>query len=103
MSIRYDEKGKIFTSIITKDAVPVLIQTSLHRIEGNMYVRQEERIKEALDESKRFLALTDVIIFDLQGNRIIESDFLAVNCDQIVWIIPKEDYVDGQDDGSTEE
>ena len=91
MNIRYDEKGKVFTTIVSKDAVPVVLQTLLHRIEGNMFVRQEERVKDALDKSTRFLAVTEAAVFNSQGQRIYETDFLVVNCDQIVWLFPLEE------------
>jgi hypothetical protein len=101
MNIRYDEKGKIFTSVITKDAVPVIIQTLLHRIEGNMYVRQEDRVKDALDRSVRFLAITEAVVFNSQGQQIYETGFMVVNCDQIVWLIPTEDE-NGQNEERTD-
>ena len=34
MSIRFDDKGKFFTDVISKEAVPVLIQTPTNRIQG---------------------------------------------------------------------
>ena len=91
MNIRYDEKGKVFTTIVSKDAVPVVLQTLLHRIEGNMFVRQEERVKDALDKCTRFLAITEAIVYNSQGQKIYETDFMVVNCDQIVWLFPIEE------------
>lgn len=98
MNIRYDEKGKVFTTIVSKDAVPVVIQTLLHRIEGNMFVRQEERVKDALDKSTRFLAITEAVVFNSQGQKIYETEFMVVNCDQIVWLFPLEENTRSDDE-----
>ena len=89
MSIRYDEKGKFFTQIVSKDPYPVIIQTLMHRIEGNIYARQDERIKDAINAESQFIAVTDVKIYNSQGQKIIESDFTLVNGDHIVWMLPQ--------------
>jgi hypothetical protein len=39
MSIEYDNKGKVFTHIVRKDAVYVRIQTATHQIQGEIYLR----------------------------------------------------------------
>ena len=49
MSIHYDEKGKFFTSVISKEPIFVEIQTITHRIEGNIYKRPDDRVKEAVN------------------------------------------------------
>ncbi len=51
MKIEFDEKGKYYTDIVSKDALPATIQTQTHRIRGNIYVREEERVKDALEKS----------------------------------------------------
>jgi hypothetical protein len=89
MSIRYDEKGKFFTQIVSKDPYPVIIQTLMHRIEGNIYARQDERIKDAINAENQFIAVTDVKIYNSQGQKIIESDFTLINGDHIVWMLPQ--------------
>jgi hypothetical protein len=88
MSIRYDEKGKFFTQVISKDPYPVIIQTLMHRIEGNIYVRHDERIKDAINAETHFIAVTDVDIYNSQGKKVYQSDFTLVNGDHIVWMIP---------------
>jgi hypothetical protein len=91
MSIRYDEKGKYFTPIVSKDPVQVTIQTLVHRIQGNVYTRPDERIKDAMNNEDMFLAVTDGSVFNSHGELIYQSDFLLVNIDQIVWVLPIED------------
>lgn len=87
----YDDKGKVFTPIITKQPVHVLIQTALHRIEGYIHVRPEHRLKDELDNSDSFLAVTDARIIDASGQVIVEAPFIIVHSNQIVWLVPQED------------
>ncbi len=91
MTIRYDEKGKFFTNVISKQPIPVLVQTILHRIEGEMYARVDERMKDAVNKNDQFVAVTNATVFSLQGKELAKANFLLVNRDQIVWMIPYED------------
>ena len=93
MTIRYDEKGKYFTEFITKETVPILVQTSHHRIHGQIHIQPKERLKDALNHSKPFLALTEVTICDLDEIVQFQAEFLALNKDQIQWVIPVEDLI----------
>ena len=88
MNAQFDEKGKIFTNIITKKPVPVTIQTTTHRIHGELYVRPGERLKDELNCSEQFLAVTNASVFNAEGNEILQCDFLTLSLGQIVWLIP---------------
>jgi len=44
-----DEKGKIFTEVVTKLPVPIMMQTTTHRVLGNIHVRPDQRLKDELD------------------------------------------------------
>lgn len=92
MSIRYDEKGKFFTDVITKDAVPAIIQTLVTRVQGNVYVRINERVKDELNRGEQFIAVTDGVIFNLQGQKLYDAELLLVNRDHIIWIIPDDEH-----------
>jgi hypothetical protein len=92
MSIRYDEKGKFFTDVISKDAVPAIIQTLVTRIQGNVYVRVNERVKDELNRGEHFIAVTDALIFNLQGQKLYDAELLLVNRDHIIWIIPDDEH-----------
>jgi len=91
MTIHYDEKGKYFSEIISKSDVHATIQTRTHRIDGRIYVGSSERPKDALNVNERFLAVTDAIVYDADGNELNRADFLAVNREHIIWVIPHED------------
>ncbi|MBN8654581.1 MAG: hypothetical protein J0M11_02510 [Anaerolineae bacterium] len=88
MSIEYDEKGKYYTNIIPKVPVPSIIQTTTNLIRGLIHVRQDERLKDELEVSEHFIAMTDVSVLDADGKEIYTSPFLAVQKDQIVWVMP---------------
>ena len=90
MSIDFNDKGKYFTDIVSKAAIPAVIQTSTHRIEGHIHVRVDERVKNELDRSEPFLAVTDAKIFALDGLLIYETAFMCVSRSQIVWVVPTE-------------
>jgi hypothetical protein len=100
MKIQFDEKGKYYTDIVSKDALPATVQTQTHRIRGNIYVREEERVKDALEKSGHYLAVTDATIYDAQDQALYHCDFLALNQDHIVWVLLDVDVQPGEIDPS---
>lgn len=90
MTIEYDEKGKFYTDIISKVAVPVTIQTTNQLIKGFVHVRHGERIKDELDRDELFLAVTNATITEPASKVALDAPFLAVRRTQIVWIMPDE-------------
>ena len=75
MTFEYDEKGKIFTSIVSKTAIPATIQTTTHLLRGNLHVRRDQRIKDELDVNESFLALTDVSVLGPTGSHSFKRRF----------------------------
>ena len=90
MTFEYDEKGKIFTDIVTKVAIPATVQTTTHLIHGQLHVRRDQRIKDELDLNENFLALTDVSVLGHDGQTLFQAPFLAVRRSQIVWVLPEQ-------------
>ncbi len=88
MTIEFDEKGKFYTDVVLKNPVLTTIQTETHIIQGLVHVRQDERIKDALNRKTQFIALTDAELYNDQGELLYKSNFLAVNKDHIIWVIP---------------
>lgn len=88
MTIEYDEKGKVFTDIVTKMPVFVTLQTTTHLMRGHMHVRRDQRVKDELDQNEQFLALTDVQVQGPDGQTLFHAPFIAVRRDQIVWVMP---------------
>ncbi len=91
MVTQYDEKGKIFTQIISKKPIPVIVQTTKNVIRGTVHVRPNERVIDELNLSTQFIAVTDASILDDQGKQTYQCDFVTLNKEQIIWIIPDED------------
>ena len=91
MSLEFNEKGKYFTDIISKVAVPAIIQTTTHRIEGSVHVRLDGRVKDELDRTEPFLAVTNAKIFNVDGSVLYEKDFMTISRLQIIWVIPSDD------------
>jgi hypothetical protein len=88
MTTEYDEKGKIFTDVVTKIAVDATVQTTTHTLRGRMHIRRDQRVKDELDRDESFLALTDVSVLSADGSVLYETPFLAVQRTHIVWVIP---------------
>lgn len=95
MPIEYDEKGKIFTDIVSKVEIPAVIQTTQHLIRGNVHVRHDERLKDELDRDELFLAITDAQVFGADDQVLHEARFLAIRRTQIVWVTPARDSDEG--------
>jgi hypothetical protein len=88
MTVEYDEKGKIFTEVVTKMAIPSVVQTTQHLIRGNVHVRRDERLKDELDRDELFLAITDARVIGADGQTLHQARFMAVRRAQIVWVMP---------------
>ena len=89
MSIRFDEKGKFFTDFVSKEAVPVMIQTLTHRVKGNIHIHPGERLKDEINQTEPFFALTEATIYDHGGKVLYRCDFLALNREHVIWILPE--------------
>ena len=89
MTIEFDDKGKFYTDVITKFAVPAIIQTTAQCIHGNVHVRRDERFKDEMDRDEKFLAVTDATIYDLDGQVLYQCEFLSIQRTHIIWAIPK--------------
>jgi hypothetical protein len=88
MTYEYDDKGKVFTNIVSKLPVSAIVQTTSHLIHGYIHIRPGERIKDELDRDELFLAVTEAEILDAAGEVLYRAPFLAVRRNQIVWLIP---------------
>ncbi len=94
MGLNYEEKGKIFTEFISKDIILCHIQTPNHRIRGCVHVRQDERLSDEINKANLFIAVTRAEIYTLEGEILYTSDFLAINREHIVWLMPIEEAQD---------
>jgi hypothetical protein len=88
MYASFDDKGKIFTNVVTKTPLDVIIQTQNHQIHGKVHVRPNGRLKDELTDSEAFLAVTDAAVYDLNGKLAYRTNFIALHRDHINWLIP---------------
>src|SRR5512133_788954 len=91
MITEFDEKGKIFSNVIAKKPTAAVVQTLTHRIHGEVHVRPSERLKDEMNRSEKFLAITNAIVYDTRGQEIYRCGFLTINRDHIVWLIPDDE------------
>lgn len=85
-----DPKGKYFTEVIQKRAIPARIQTTRQMIQGKVHAHPDKRVTDELDGPLTFLAVTEAQVFDEQGRPVGTFPFLSVNKTQIVWLAPSE-------------
>ena len=91
MTTRFETGGKTFSHVVHTQGFPVVIQTQTNRVHGTIHLRANERIKDALNDSEQFLAITNVQVFDNQGDKMLyETGFLAINRLSIVWVFEDE-------------
>lgn len=92
----FEEKGKIFTQVISKIPVRVLIQTTHQLIRGMMHIRPDSRIKDELNEPELFVAITEVEILNEQNEVVQTSPFMALSRSQIIWVLPLPSQAEGE-------
>ena len=95
MTLHIDDKGKYFTDIISKEEITVIIQTLSHRVDGKVHVRPGVRLKDELNHPEKFLAVTDASVYSSTGELLYRSRFMAVNSDQVIWVIPAHELLGG--------
>jgi hypothetical protein len=100
MSLEFDDKGKIFTDVVSKVAIPALVQTTEHLLSGKMHIRLNERVKDELDRDELFLAMTEVSVLGGDGKALYQAPFLAVRRAQIVWVMPIDETGERNEHGS---
>jgi hypothetical protein len=89
MFSQFEDKGKIFTQVVSKKPVSVIIQTTSNRIKGKIHIRPEDRVKDELNRRETFIAVTDAVVFSHENEILFTSSFLTLNTEQIVWLIPE--------------
>jgi hypothetical protein len=93
MVTKFDDKGKIFTQVISKKPYTVIIQTTRQTIRGTIHVRPNERVIDEINSSAQFIAVTEATVLDLDGKLLYESSFVTLNRDQIIWLLPMDDIL----------
>jgi hypothetical protein len=83
-----DDKGKIFTEVVQKQPIQVVIQTRNNRIHGTMHKRNDKRMIDKLNSEEAFIPLTKVTVMDVDGKtELLKNEFLALNLSEIIWLV----------------
>lgn len=91
MEFRVDQKGKYYTTHVTKNAVSVIARVQDSIVQGTLHLAPDNRLKDELNGSETFLAVTDAEVWPIEGKRpLYSTEVLIVNKTQIVWIFPRE-------------
>jgi len=88
MTTRIDAKGKVFTDVVHKTELPVVIQTASQLIHGHMYLRPGDRLIDEMNREDRFVAVTGALIYGANGEALQQAEFLTLNKAHVVWIRP---------------
>lgn len=89
MDYRVDEKGKVFTTHVTKRSIAVVVLLGDTLIEGMVYLTLDNRLKDELNSAEQFIAITDAKVSEVGAARLLrKADVVIVNKAQIVWISP---------------
>jgi hypothetical protein len=94
MKIEFDDNGKFFTDIVAKTPQLVTIQTPTHQIIGKIHITGDLRLKDELDLPERFVAITEAVVYSLDGRALYRAEFLAVQRSDIIWVMPDSGTVD---------
>jgi hypothetical protein len=90
MVIEFDEKGKYFTEVISKDVILTHIHTQTYLIRGYVHVRKDERLSDEVNGENSFIAVTNAEVSSPEGAILYTCSFMVVNRAHIVWLMPIE-------------
>ena len=68
----------------------VLVLTANYRIVGKVDLLPGARVTDFLAESRAFIAITDAVVWDLNGRKLFASSFMNLNRERIELIMPED-------------
>ena len=78
--------------VIPKMTIRAMIQTITQRVQGNIHIREWERVKDWINNTEeRFLAVTDAVVVNYKGEILHQCSFMIININHIVWMNPDDD------------
>lgn len=81
----------LFSDKIHKESIPVVIQSQNEVILGNIHIRPALRIIDELINAEQFLAVTEAVVYDRSGTAKFRTNFMTVNKEHVVFIIPRDE------------
>jgi hypothetical protein len=93
---RSETFGKYFTEVVSKTPLRVIIQCPDTRIHGTIHLHPANRLSDEVNEEEVFLPVTNALV--KRDDDEIETGFISVNKQHILWIVPMEDIEGGNHD-----
>lgn len=91
MDFRVDAKGKYFTTHVSKQSVAVVARVQDSIVHGTVHLSPDNRLKDELNGSETFLAVTNAEVWEVNGTHpLYSTEVLMLNKNQIAWIFPRE-------------
>jgi hypothetical protein len=86
---RVDEHGKVFTDHVRKTRIEVRIISLNGDLHGYIHLVADQRVRDMLnDTAEQFIAVTDVSMKVPGTLERVEADFIALNKQHILSVIP---------------
>lgn len=90
--LRIDEKGKVFTSHVSKRSVRIVAGTLTNIFHGLVHLMMENRLKDEMNNGERFIAITSVQVYSLDEKKeLYTAPLIVLNKEQVVWMMPQGD------------
>lgn len=76
---------------IQKEEKAIIAYTRNYKVEGKMYLPIGARLSDFISsaQQKKFIPVTGAVVSDLSGNQVCKTDFLELNRDEIVFLVPR--------------
>lgn len=80
---------------IEKEKKAIIAYTSYYKIRGKIFMPPGGRLSDFIGgiSQKRFIPVTDAVITDASGGEICRTRFLALNTDEIMFILPESELI----------
>jgi hypothetical protein len=69
---------------------PVVVWTTLHRIEGELPLPPTARISDRLNQGRDFVPITNARVYSLDGQFLYETDVVLLNRLQVVMMLERD-------------
>lgn len=76
--------------VLKKEEMPVIAYTSHYKVKGKIFLPPGGRLSDFMSSigQKRFIPVKDVTVTDLTGRDVYKSDFLVLNADEVIFVMP---------------
>ena len=91
MEYRVNEKGKVFTTHVTKRRLLITACVRDWIIQGVVHLTGDNRLKDELNDTETFVAVTDAQVSHAQSEQpAYKTAVVIVQKSEIAWIFPHE-------------